>query len=104
MTIEVTIDMTTKMIIEMTIEKIIMKEIHPIAKTDSEIGHVVGIETTIKMTIEVTMDMTTEMIIEMTIGKKIIGISKTRDIQENIKFIIKTHMTRITIELATKQG
>ena len=36
----------------------------------------------------------------MTIEKKIIGISKTRDIRENIKIIIKTHMTRITIELA----
>ena len=57
---------------------------------------------TIKMTIEVTIEMTTEMIIEMTIEKKIIGISKTRDIRENIKIIIKTHMTRITIELATE--
>ena len=77
-----------------------MKEIDPIAKTDysvgtkcmTEIGHVVGIEATIKMTIEVT----TEMIIEMTIERK------TRDIRENIKIIIKTYMTMITIELATK--
>ena len=44
------------------------------------------------------------MTIEVTIEKKITGISKTRHIRENIKFIIKTHMTRITIELATKIG
>ena len=44
-----------------------MKEIDPIAETDTEIGHIVGIETTIKMTIEVTTE------------KKIIGISKTGD-------------------------
>ena len=83
-----------------------MKEIDPIAETDytvetectTEIGHTVGIDhdTHIKMTIEVT----TEMITEMTIEKEIIRISKTRDIGENIKVIIKTHMTRITIELA----
>ena len=68
------------------------------------IGHIVEIYcgTTIKMTIEVTIEMTTKMIIEMTIEKKIIGISKTRDIRENIKIIMKTHMTRIIIELATK--
>ena len=75
-----------------------MKEIDSIAETDytvetectTEIGHMVGIdhETTIKM------------IIEMTIEKKIIGISKTRDIRENVKIIIKTHTTKITIELA----
>ena len=35
-------------------------------------------------------------------SKKIVGISNTRDIRENIKVIIKTHMTRITIELATE--
>ena len=58
-------------------------------------------EITIKMTIEVLIEMTTEMIIEMTIEKKIIGISKTRDIRVNIKIIIKT---RIIIELATKTG
>ena len=78
MTIEVTIDITTKMIMKMTIEKIIMKEIHPIAETGAEIGYVVGIETTIKMTIE--------MIIE----KKIIGISKTRDMRESIETIMQT--------------
>ena len=92
--------------------KITMKEIDPIAETDytvetecmTEIGHIVGIdhETTIKMTIEVTIEMTTGMIIEMTIEKKIIGILKSRDIRENIKIIIKTHTTRITIELATE--
>ena len=75
-----------------------MKEIDPIAETDytvetecmTEIGHIVGIyyETTIKM------------ITEMTIEKKLIGISKTRNIRENIEIIIKTNMTRITIELA----
>ena len=81
-----------------------MKEIDPIAETDytvetectTEIGHIVGIDH------ETTIKMTTEMIIEMTIEKKIIGISKTRDIREDIKIIIKTHMTRITIELATE--
>ena len=86
-----------------------MKEIDPIAQTDytveteciTEIGHVVGIETSIKMTIEVTIERTTEMIIEMAIEKKIIGISKTGDIRENIKIIIKT---RIIIEQATKTG
>ena len=36
----------------------------------------------------------------MTIEKKIIGISKNRDIRENIKIIIKTPTTRVTIELA----
>ena len=45
--------------------------------------------------------MTTEMIIETTIEKKIIGISKTRNIRENIKIIIKI---RIIIELPTKTG
>ena len=88
--------------------KITMKEIDPIAETDytvetecmTKIGHVIGIETTIKMTIEVTIEWTIEMIIEMTIEKKIIGISKNRDIRENIKIVIKTPTTRVTIELA----
>ena len=46
--------------------EITMKEIDPIAETDIEISHIVGIEheTTIKMTIEVTIE------------KKIIGISR----------------------------
>ena len=70
-----------------------MKEKDLIAETDytvetecTETDHIVGIDhkTTIKLTIE----------------KKIIGISKNRDIRENIKIIIKTHTTRITIELA----
>ena len=84
-----------------------MKEIDPIAETDhtvekkyvTEIGHIVGIDhkTTVKMTIDMTVEMPTEMIIEMTIEKRIIGISKTRDIRENLKIIIKT---RITIDLA----
>ena len=34
--------------------------------------------------------------------KEIIGISKIRDIRENIGIIMKTHMTRISIELATE--
>ena len=42
------------------------------------------------------------MTIEMTIEKKIIGILKTRDMQENIKIIMKTGATRMIIELATK--
>ena len=65
-----------------------------------EIDLIVEIELPIKMTTEVTMERTIEMVIE----KKIIGISKTRDIRENIKIIMKTYMTRIIIELATKTG
>ena len=38
----------------------------------------------------------------MTIEKKIIEILKTRDMQENIKIIMKTDTTRMIIELATK--
>ena len=38
----------------------------------------------------------------MTIGRKIIGITKNRDIRENIKIIIKTPTTRVTLELATE--
>ena len=54
-------------------------------------------ETTIKMTIEMTTEMTLE--------KKIIGISKNRNIRESIEIIMKTHMktgTRIIIEIVTK--
>ena len=36
----------------------------------------------------------------MSIEKKIIGISKNRDIRENKKIIIKIHTMRVTIELA----
>ena len=81
-----------------------MKEIYLIAETDytietecTEIGHMVGIDhkTTIRMTIEGTIEMTTVMIIEM-------KIIETRDIRKNIKTIIKTHMTRVIIELATE--
>ena len=48
----------------------------------------ITIEMIIGMTIEMTIDMTTEMTVE----KKIIGISKTRNIRESMKIIMKTHM------------
>ena len=42
----------------------------------------------------------------MTVEKKIMGISKTRNIRESIEIIMKTHMktgtTRIIIEIVTK--
>ena len=42
----------------------------------------------------------------MTVEKKIIGISKTRNIRESIEIIMKTHMktdtARIIIEIVTK--
>ena len=74
-----------------------MKEIDLIAEINytvetecTETDHIVGIdcETNIKLTIE------------MTIEKKFIGISKNRDIKENIKIIVKTPTTRATIEIA----
>ena len=65
-----TIEMITKMTTEITIEMII--------------GMI------IEMPIETTIEMTTEMTVE----RKIIGISKTRNIRENIEIIIKTHMRR----------
>ena len=84
-----------------------MKEIDLIAETDYtvekeciEIDYIVEIdhETTIRMTIEGTIDMTME--------RKIIGISKTRNIRESIEIIMKTHMktgkTRIITEIVTK--
>ena len=79
---------------------------------ETEIDHIVGIdhETTIKMIIEMitetTIEMTIEMTTEMTVEKKIIGISKTRNIRESIEIVMKTHMktgtTRIIIEIVTK--
>ena len=46
------------------------------------------------------------MTTEMTVEKKIIGISKNRNIRESIEIIMKTHMktgtTRIIIEIVTK--
>ena len=46
------------------------------------------------------------MTTEMTVEKKIIGISKTRNIRESIEIIMKTHMetgtARIIIEIVTK--
>ena len=90
----------------------------------TEIDHIVEIdhkttikmitEKTIKMIIEVitemiigiTIEMTIEITIEMTIEKKIIEISKTRNIRKFIEIIMKTHMktgtTRIIIEIVTK--
>ena len=78
---------------------IVMKEIGPIAETGhtAEIGHIVeiGFEAT-------TTKLTKEMSIEVTIRRKIIGISRIRDIRKGIKTNIKTHMTRVTIEIITK--
>ena len=113
------------MAIEMTTEKkiidckIIMKEIDPIAETDhivetdqgittKEIDHNISTEITeeIGHKVEIshkgtTMKMTIEMSIEMTIRRKIIGISKTRDMQEDLeitmKTLIKTGTARIRI-------
>ena len=46
------------------------------------------------------------MTTEMTVEKKIIGISKNRNIRESMEIIMKTHMktgtTRIIIEIVTK--
>ena len=116
-TIQMTIEMTTeKKIID---HKIIMKEIDPIAETDhivetdqgittkeidhnisteitKEIGHIVEIgckDTTTKMTIE--------MCIEMSIRRKIVGISKPRNMREcleiTMKMLMKTGTARIKI-------
>ena len=56
--------------------------------------------------VEIDHKTTIKMIIEMTIEKKIIGISKTRNIRESIEIVMKTHMktgiTRIIIEIVTK--
>ena len=54
---------------------------------EAGIDHIVEIdlETTIKITIEMTIEMTTEMTVE----KKIIGISKTRNIRESIEITMK---------------
>ena len=53
-----------------------------------------------------TVEIDHETTIEMTIEKKIIGISKTRNIRENIEIIMKTYTktgtTRIIIEIVTK--
>ena len=78
----------------------------------TEIDHIVEIdhETTMKMIIEmiteITIEMTIEMTTEITVEKKIIGLSKTRNIREGIEIIMKTHLktgtTRIIIEIVTK--
>ena len=41
-----------------------------------------------------TLKMTIEMTTEMTVEKKIIGISKNRNIRESIEIIMKTHEDR----------
>ena len=66
-----------------------------------EIDHKTITKMTIEMTItKMTIEMTiTKMTIEMTIEMKSI---ETRDIRKNIKTIIKTHMTKVIIELATE--
>ena len=84
-----------------------MKEIGPIAETGhtAEIGHIVEIdhEATTEMTIKmITTKLTIEMSIGMTVGRKIIGISKTRDMREGLNTIIKTGTARIIIEIVTK--
>ena len=84
--------MITITIIIMTITRTVTEIEGPETGTDHtiEIDHIVeiGHETTTKITIEMTLEMTTEMTVE----KKIIGISKTRNIRENIGIIMTTHM------------
>ena len=95
--------------------KIIMKGIGPIAEikctieigttpeNTKETGDTVEIGHIVEIGCKAT---TTEMTIEMSIRRKIIGISKTRDMREGLEIIMKMHMktgtTRIIIELATK--
>ena len=71
-----------------------------------EIDHKTTMKMIIEMITEITLEMTIEMTTEMTIEKKIIGMSKTRNIRESIEIIMKTHMktgtTRIIIEIVTK--
>ena len=64
----------------------------------TEIDHIVEIDH--KTTIKITIEMTIEMTAEMTVEKKIIGISKTRNIGESIKIIMKTHMKTGTLTIA----
>ena len=109
-----TIEMTTeKKIIDL---EIIMKEIDPIAETDhivekdqeittkeidhnisteitKEIGHTVEIGHIVEIGHEATTTkLTIEMSIEMTIRRKIIEISKMRDMREGLEITMKTHM------------
>ena len=82
---ETTIKMITKIIIEITIKMII--------------GMI------IEMITETTIEMTIEMTTEMTVEKKIIGISKNRNIRESTAIFLKTHMktgTRRIIEMVIK--
>ena len=93
--VEIYHETTMKMITEITIKMIIGMIIEMI------------IEITIKMITEMTIKMTIEMTTEMTVEKKIIGISKNRNIRESIEINMKTHMktgtTRIIIEKVTKK-
>ena len=65
---------------------------------------IIGI--TIKMIIGMIIEMTIEMTTEMTVEKKIMGISKNRNIRESTEIIMKIYMktgtTRIIIEIVIK--
>ena len=61
----------------------VMVQIGPTVKTNTEIGH------TVEIGHEATTKMTIEMSIGLTVGRKIIGISKTRDMKEGLKTIIR---------------
>ena len=80
-------------------------EIDHITETDHRIT-MAQIDHTVEIDCKTTIEMTIEMTTEMTVEKKIIGISKTRNIRESIEIIMKTHMktgtTRIIIEIVTK--
>ena len=67
-----------------------MKEIDPIGESDTEIGHIVGID-----------DKNT---IQMTIGWKILEISKTKDMREKIKIIVKTSQNFTNNESIKRNG
>ena len=74
----------------------------------TEIDHIVKIyhETTMKIIIEMIIEMIIQMTTEVTVEKRIIGISKTRNVRESIEIIMKTHIktgtTRRIIEIVTK--
>ena len=80
-------------------------EIDHIVETDHRIT-MVEIDHTVEVDHETTIEMTTEMTTEMAVEKKIIGISKTRNIRESTEIIMRTHMktgtTRKMIEIVTK--
>ena len=95
---ETTIKMITKIIIGITMKMII----EMITKMITEIA----IKMIIGMIIEMTSETTIEMTTEMTVEKKIIGISKNRNVRESTEIIMtiymKTGTTGIIIEIVIK--